>query len=76
MRERYEIMKAMHTLIRAMNDEGAYCSWIYTVPDGATDDDLWDIAEDDELFAEACTAFKSAMKDYGKSGFYIDNRVW
>lgn len=44
MRERYEIMKAMHLLIRAMNDEGAYCSWIYTVPDGATDDDLWDIA--------------------------------
>lgn len=46
-----------------------YCSWIYTVPDGATDEDLWDIAE-------ACAAFKSAMKNYSNGGCYIDNRVW
>ena len=50
--------------------------WILTVPDQATDDDLMDIATDDELFADACTAFKSAMRDYSEDGFYIDKRVW
>ena len=50
--------------------------WIQTVPDQATDDDLMDVATDDELFAEACTAFKSAMHDYSEDGFYIDKRVW
>lgn len=76
MSQRYEIMKAMHQLVMAMNNEDAYMEWIMTVPDQASEDDLMDIATDDELFAEACTAFKSAMKDYGKDGFYIDNRVW
>lgn len=76
MRERYEIMKAMHTLVMAMNNEDAYMEWIMTVPDEASDDDLMDIATDDELFAEACTAFKSTMQEYGGDGFYIDKRVW
>ena len=76
MRERYEIMKAMHTLVMAMNNEDAYMEWIMTVPDEASDDDLMDIATDDEFFAEACAAFKSAMQEYGGDGFYIDKRVW
>ena len=76
MRERYEIMKAMHILVMAMNNEDAYLEWILTVPDEASDDDLMDIATDDELFAEACAAFKSAMQEYGGDGFYIDKRVW
>lgn len=76
MRERYEIMKAMHTLVMAMNNEDAYMEWIMTVPDEASGDDLMDIATDDELFAEACAAFKSAMQEYGGDGFYIDKRVW
>ena len=76
MRERYEIMKAMNSLIMALNNEDAYMEWIMTVPDEASDDDLMDIATDDELFAEACAAFKSAMQEYGGDGFYIDKRVW
>lgn len=76
MRERYEIMKAMNTLVMAMNNEDAYMEWILTVPDQATDDDLMDIAKDDGLFADACAAFKSAMHDYSEDGFYIDKRVW
>ena len=74
--ERFQIVKAMHEVIRCMNNEDAYMEWILTVPDQATDDDLMDVATDDELFAEACTAFKSAMHDYSEDGFYIDKRVW
>ena len=40
MGNRYEIMKSMHTIICAMNNEDAYSSWIYIVPDEASDDDL------------------------------------
>ena len=76
MRERYEIMKAMHILVMAMNNEDAYMEWILTVPDEASDDDLMDIATDDELFADACAAFKSAMREYSEDGFYIDKKVW
>ena len=76
MGNRYEIMKSMHTIICAMNNEDAYSSWIYIVPDKASDDDLMDIATDDELFADACVAFKSAMQEYGEDGFYIDKKVW
>ena len=74
--ERFQIVKAMHEIIRCMNNEDAYMAWIYTVPDEATDEDFKDIAESDELFAEACTAFKSAMHDYSEDGFSIDKRVW
>ena len=76
MGNRYEIMKSMHTIICAMNNEDAYSSWIYIVPDEASDDDLMDIATDDELFADACAAFKSAMQEYSADGFYIDKKVW
>ena len=58
MGNRYEIMKSMHTIICAMNNEDAYSSWIYIVPDEASDDDLMDIATDDELFADACAALE------------------
>ena len=76
MGNRYEIMKSMHTIICAMNNEDAYSSWIYIVPDEASDNDLMDIATDDELFADACSAFKSAMQEYGADGFYIDKKFW
>ena len=45
MGNRYEIMKSMHTIICAMNNEDAYSSWIYIVPDEASDDDLMDIVQ-------------------------------
>ena len=76
MAERYELMKAMNTIICAMNDEDAYSYWINIVPDCAENDDLMDIAQNDELFADACNAFKSAMEEYGESGFYIDGKAW
>ena len=46
------------------------------MPAEASDDDLMDIATDDELFADACAAFKSAMQEYGADGFYIDKKFW
>jgi len=60
--ERFEIVKAMHEIIRCMNNEEAYMDWINTVPDEPSNDDFEYIAGNDELFAETCTAFKSIFK--------------
>ena len=76
MNERYQIVKGMHEIIRCMNNEEAYMDWIYTVPDGASDEDLRDIAEDDKLFAETCKAFKSIFTAYQEDGLFIDNKLW
>ena len=76
MNERYQIVKGMHEIIRCMNNEEAYMDWIYTVPDGASDENLRDIAEDDTLFAETYKAFKSIFTAYQEDGLFIDNKLW
>jgi hypothetical protein len=69
--ERYEILKAMHKLVCSMNDESAYYEWINLVPDEASREDLWEVAEDVELFKDSCELFRWIMKYYGASGFFI-----
>ena len=76
MLERYKLMKAMHTIVRTMNNEDAYYEWINIVPDEADDNELMDIAQDDELFADSCNAFKSIMQVYGDDGFCNNNKAW
>lgn len=50
-------LSAMHTLIANCNDEGIYMSWIYLMPDGATEEDFIDIAMDDEMYNECWEKF-------------------
>lgn len=45
-------------------DELAYCEWITLFPDEPSEDDLKDIAEDDELWVSACEAFGKIVKRY------------
>lgn len=68
---RVKLLVAMNTLIVALNDERAYFEWIELVPDQPTLEDFQDIAEDNDLYAEACLLFRQLFKRYGKSGFYI-----
>lgn len=71
LKERFEILKSMNTLIKAMNNEEAYLEWIYLIPDQADDDELMECAEDSEIFKEACELFRALLKRYGKDGFYL-----
>lgn len=76
-KERFEALKSMNTIIQSMNDENAYSSWIWLIPDGADDDELRDIAEnDDEIFNEACELFAKLIRKYLKYGLYIDRKVY
>lgn len=75
--ERFETLKSMNTIIKSMNDEGAYTAWIYIIPDGADDDELMEIAEEDETsFADACKLFAKLVKKYMKYGLYVDGEVY
>ena len=72
-----EILKAMNTIILALNNEEAYFdSWILTVPDEATDEDFEYIAGDPELFTDAVKLFKELMKEYLDDGFYISDALY
>jgi hypothetical protein len=75
-RERVDIIKSMHRLVRAMNDEEAYMAWVYCIPDGADDAELEDIAlHDEEIFRDACNLFNRLVKGYAcKSGYCVSNR--
>jgi len=66
-----ELVKAMHTVIKAMNNEEAYCSWINTVPDEPSDDDFYFIAGNDDSMNEVCTDFWLIVRAYGSDGFYV-----
>ena len=75
-RDRIEILKSMHRLVLAMNDEEAYMAWVYCIPDGADDAELEDIAlHDVEIFRDACNLFNRLVKGYAcKSGYCVSNR--
>lgn len=75
--ERFEALRSMNNIIKSMNDESAYTAWIYVIPDEADDDELQEIAEEDEeSFKEACNLFAYLVKKYMKYGMYIDGEVY
>ena len=77
--EKFELLKAMNTIVRSLNHEGAYYDrWILIVPDEATDEDLRDIAEDDddEIFRDSVKCFEGIMRDYIKDGLYVAGKLY
>ncbi len=68
-------LKAMDRLMRSMNNEEAFMCWICIFPDGATEDDYADIAEDEEQFEECVLEFLSVMKRYMKDGLCLDSEA-
>lgn len=65
---RTDVVRAMHEIMVNTNDENAYFSWIWVVPDGADDGDFRDIAEDYESYVEVCDLFIRLINRYGKGG--------
>lgn len=82
--ERLNAIIAMHTMVCSINDERAYTTWIYVMPDEAT---IWDFivfAMNDKgttksaLFDEAVELFKKLWKNYAaeKNGLYIGGKLY
>ena len=75
--EKFETLRSMNNIIVNMNDESAYNAWIYIIPDGADDDELMEIAEEDEeTFEDACQLFARLIVKYMKYDMYIDGKVY
>lgn len=58
-------LKAMHDLMCEANDENIYMSWIYTMPDCPTMEDLVDIAMNDDDYNACFDTFIKLIKDDG-----------
>ena len=57
-------LKAMHDLMCEANDEYIYAAWIYLMPDCPSEEDIRDIALNDELYNECFDLFvKLIAKD-------------
>ena len=54
-------------------DELAYCEWITLFPDEPSEDDLKEIAENDELWVSACEVFGRIVKRYGLNQKGVQN---
>lgn len=72
-----EIVRSMHLIVSSLNDETAYYDeWIHIVPDEPTEEDFFDIANDEEIFAQTISFFKSIMERYLPDGLYIANKLY
>lgn len=78
MEERYEVLKAMNTLAKSLNNEGFYYHhWIYIIPDCCDDEELHEIAEEDiETFQDACKCFMRHFNRYAtRGGLYVNGEA-
>lgn len=69
--DRFANLKAMNELIKSMNNEDAYFEWINLIPDQACDEDLLDIAQDQELFDDSVNLFIRLCEEYIEDGLFI-----
>lgn len=62
---RAQQLEHMHQLMILANDEELYWRWATLVPDEATNEDFYDIAEDEEDYNEACDLFCTLIAKKG-----------
>ena len=62
---RMNILGGMNELVAELRDEEVLENWItFGVPDAATEDELKEIAEDDDCFIDICKYFIKLFKKY------------
>ena len=66
--ERITNLKRMHNVMTRMNDEEVYMVWIDYMPDEPSEDDIRDIAEDDEQYDDIVRMFVKLVYKYGHEG--------
>ncbi len=71
-KQRIESLHTMNDCMMNANHEDAYYNWILIFPDEATEEDIADIASDDELYNDCCKAFDRIMYHYAKYGFVFN----
>lgn len=59
---RANIMGGMNEYIRDLGDEVIWMKWICIFPDGATEEDLMEMAEDEEIWLEVVKCFARCLE--------------
>lgn len=59
---RANIMGGMNEYIKELGDEVIYMKWICIFPDGATEEDLIEIAEDEGIWLEVVKCFARCLE--------------
>lgn len=62
-RDRVQNIKAMNVLMQG--NEMQLDMWLQVYPDGASEEDVWEMAENDELYGELKVAFVEAINAFG-----------
>ena len=62
-------VKMMHQIMLSMNNEDAYMSWIYTMPDQPTEEDFEYFADDDDEYNDLRETFDRIFKRYRNFSF-------
>lgn len=60
---RVQNIKAMNVLMQG--NEMQLDMWLLVYPDGASEEDVWEMAENDELYGELKVAFVEAINAFG-----------
>lgn len=68
--KRLENVKLMHETMLCMNNENAYMTWIWTMPDCPTEDDFEWFAEDEYQYNDLYSTFLRILSRYIKDGLY------
>ena len=66
--ERIRNLERMHDVMTRMNDEEVYMAWIEWMPDEPSADDIRDVAEDDEMYADCVRVFTRLVWMSGHEG--------
>lgn len=59
---RANLIGGMNAYIEDLGDENIYAEWLATYPDGATEDDLMEMAEDNIYWLDIVTAFERCVR--------------
>jgi hypothetical protein len=73
-----DMVRAMHNIILRMNNEEAYMTWIYQMPDEPSEDDFEWFAdpENEESFKDLTQLFIKLCNTYLKDGLFINSKLY
>lgn len=66
--KRLKNVKLMHKVMQSMNNEDAYLTWIYLMPDEPDDEDFECFAEEETEYKELKAMYDRLCRAYGKYG--------
>ncbi len=72
---RFQLLKAMNTVVQSLVNEDALFLWNHRFPQAADDDDLVELVTDDQKFDQMCMLFRICIEKGAVSGFlpFVDN---